>query len=458
MASLMKDVTITQPLQTVSFHTDTLYDLLTGIIVQNNGLWYVDGGYPSLISGVGGYTNAFKSTIVGSLIMRSLVIYPDSEFIALDTENALIRDLKRLQRFASNTDTNIMDRVYPLSGTNYDIGTFFTFIKDLCQKKLKNKKDYIFETPFIDVNTGKCGIAWIPTYVLVDSLTEFESAEERELFEKGGLDDGKTKTSNMVDGLKKTQLMRIMRKYCERYGIVFVATSQIDQTIDMGGPYSGKPKKQMQHMKMGDVFKNTGTAYKKLASTIIQANSAKILKDDTSKECWYPKGNTSPTDVNEVIISTLRCKTHGSGMNIPLVVSQADGLLNPLTHYHYLKQEKYGIEGTTHNKIELYPEVSVTRKTIREKTDNDLKFQRALQISAEVLFMKKYYNSQATKVNLDVNMSDIYKKFKDLKILDDILTTRGYWTYDKTNKQKYCSTLDILTMIEDNTHIKKVLG
>lgn len=457
LKSLMKDIEIIKSLQTVSFHTGTLYDLLTGNVINTNGRWHVDGGFSNLIHGIGGYTNSYKSTLGASLITRSLDIYPDADAVILDTENALIRDLKRLARFAPSATSNILDRIYPLSGANYDLASFFTFLRDLCKTKEKHRKDYTIETNIIDPNTGKLGIAWVPTYVFIDSLTELECTEERELLEKEGLDSGKSKTSNMVDGLKKTQLIRTLRKYCERYGIILICAAQIDQTIDMGGMFSSKPKKQLQHMKVGEEFKNCGTALKKLATTIIQAAPAKFLDDKPTKTSYYPDGVTPWKDVNEVNITTTRCKSQNDGIVIPLVVSQTYGMLRSLTDFHYLRHENLGVaQSAGRYRIDLYPDTTVTRKTIREEAKKSAEYKRALQLSAELAFVKKYYGANVVAMDTDISHKDLYTKLKDLGVYNDILNTRGYWTYDKTDKRTYCNIFDILSMVKDKSYIKQI--
>ena len=102
--------------------------------------------------------------------------------------------------------------------------------------------------------------------------------------------------------------------------------------------------------------------------------------------------------------------------------------------------------------LDIYPEVNLSRTTVRKKIDSDKKLRRAIKITSDLLqmqtFMPQYKNLYCTPKEL---YDDIKKLGYDWNVL---LDTRDWWTikqYSASNNLKpFLSTLDLLLLRYEN--------
>lgn len=451
--SLLSETFPESDTSTVSFNTGTMFDLTTGVFEQGkDGKMYLTGGLGCQLTGVVGRNSNFKSTVAASLIMRAANIYNDVGVLVFDTENSIMRDRNRAlgmaEELAGNIDEN---QVVWLSGANMSLEEFDSKLLDHCKKKEAAAKDLMVETPFLDEN-HKPIMQLIPTFVFIDSLTEAYCGSEEEMMDelhsaKSGLEDSKSNTVFMKDGNRKTLWTRTLRRRCEKYGLVMVVTGHYDQkmAIDM---YHPNPKETL-FGKQDWVVKGVGSKFKFLSS-IYAKTEASELKDSNGDPMYQTPGNTVARDLWEVNMYIDRCKSTAAGTVTSYVCSQTSGLLNAVTYYHYIRSnEYYGCNGSKQKQqLKLMPDVTISRNTIRQLVDSNAQLRRALEITAHFCFAKNKFHPQfAYDLNEDPNhildwlLSD---KQKDLK--DEILNSRGYWTYKQDDKP-YMSIYDILAII-----------
>lgn len=433
----------------VSFNTGTFFDLGTGRYQIGVDDWYINGGLLPHINSFVAPPGNYKSTLANSFTRRAHGMYSDSDLIIDDTENSLDKDKERARRMAEEhgRDTDIVW----MKGIDYDLDTFDAWLKDYCAKKEAAGKAIMRKTPFIDEKNGEQISVMTPTFVFVDSLTEMVSGGEEELIEgekSKGIGDSKANTVYMLDGNKKTLFLRTMRRRCQKYNIVFVLTGHYDKVIQMD-MYSPNPKETL-FSKQDYKVKGCGSKLKFLTS--IYARCAASCLIDSNKEALYADGNTPDKDLHEVDVVLERCKTSNAGEMIPYVCSQTNGLLNAVTNYHYLRLHNYyGLAG---NKMKqqpmLYPDVTISRNTIREMANADYKLKRALELTAQYCYIQNNWNhaqfpfdfTKDPKFILDALMSD---KDRDLK--SEMLESRGYWLFeDQQDTRKYMSLFKILDL------------
>jgi len=450
--SLLDNISLQQSFPLCNYGTGTLYDLVTGKYRGgSNDRWILNGGIVNMIQGIQGKGNMFKSTIAAGLVVNSMAHYPGSEAIVVDTENSLIRDLERVANFAPHANTkDIVSRITPLSGIQYDIGEFHKFMVELCVAKEKHKKDYIIESPFINPLTMKPEKAWVPTYVVLDSITEMRSSSETKFLNDKGIDDEKARVLAMNDGLKKTILLSSLRKMCETHGICVFVTAATGKVNDMS---SRTPQpKYLQHSRSGEKPKRVGANFETLTGTLSQAMSASFMSMDSKGEVpRYPHGKTPGKDVNEVSLVIQRGKTMLSGGSVPFVVSQEHGILNSVTNFNYCKTNGYfGMAEKSHNcKLHLSPKQNITRTNVRELMGASYELRRALEITAELCFIQQTWSPSAGSP-LTIHPEKLFDRLtKSSTKMEDLLNTTGVWTYDKKADRKYMSTLDIVELVED---------
>jgi hypothetical protein len=267
---------------------------------------------------------------------------------------------------------------------------------------------------------------------------------------KEGIEDGKNKTIWLVDGNKKTVLIRHLRKIAEEYGIIVVCTAHTgdNTSLDPRNP----PSKQLQHMKQSDKMKGTGSRFEFLTQTLVQTRNCMLLHD-ANKEPLFPDGPTPDNDLNEVILSVQRNKTNSSGQAVPFVVSQSVGMLNTCTNLHYLRVNEYiGLNGGSARPKHAciwYPDVSFGRKDIRSLAAKNYELDRAIELTSQFLFIKNNWNTKtfipALQDAFMLSPEQVFDKLNSKKAkMNDLLQTTGYWNYEQSSGREYMSILDFL--------------
>ncbi len=441
---------VTVPMHT--FNTGTVFDLMTGKAVRgHDNKWYITGGLSNHINGLYGINNCFKSTCMDGLAGRVTAIYgADTEIY--DTEGSKDMALQDFVRRSGSLGPEIdLNNVVMFSAAEQSLGKIFSHIKEICETKAKNKKDFIIETPFVDIMTGKPQVGWVPTIVYIDSFSEAFSDNEEDLLNKEGIEGGKTQTWAMVDGGKKTVFIRQIRKYCETHGLILICTAHVGGNIDMSNSYLPPPKKS-QHMKQSESLKNVGSKFYSLTKTLVNVHSPTILLDG-NKEPMYCHGNTPQSDINQVLMKMIRCKSNLSGPSFPMVFSQIHGFLSTVTYYHYLKQNGY--RGLVGNKVShncaFKPDISLSRNTLREKAATDYELRRAIELCGQMVFLQNYWIPIPELMdtwNMDPNdFWEALSKKHSAKI-SDILNSRGYWTPNGVGERPYMSIFDVMELLK----------
>ena len=446
--SLLSDVVVTEQVPTISFNTNSLFDLATGTYVPGvDGKWYLSGGLAQHINAFVGPNGAFKSTFACAMIMRAANICYDTDVVINDTENSLDKDKKRALFMGEDLyRADIENRVLWLSGAYYSLDSFYKLLHDLCEKKLANKKEYMVESPFLDEKTGKPLVIWKPTYVFIDSLTELQSEAEDEMFNGPKMKDiSDANTAAMLDANKKTMFIRAIKTMCMRYGLVVVVTGHFDKVISVG-MFDVIPK-DTTFSKQDWKTKGVGSKLKFNASLYVRTSTTPLL--DQNKEPLYGVGSGPVKDVMEIDIVIERSKMASAGNVLPFVATQTSGVLNAVTNYNYLRNNDYdGLNGNKQKQqVGLLPDLTISRNTIRTLTESNYELRRALEIAAQYLYIKNNWMTQ----NLPVDFSKTANQFFDMLMSDknkgmvsDILNSRGYWTYCKNDKP-YMDLFEIMT-------------
>ncbi len=456
LTASMEDVQLAK--KTVNFNTDTLFDLQVGSVERGvDGKLYVSGGYgPSLIGGIAkpGY---YKSTFMGSLGARIAAIYGAQEFI-IDSEDAISRDRDRLVRFAGEHYA-LLDpdkQIICLDGsTEYDVDHTLKFVKEICETKKKHAKELMITTPFHDADcSGKELRMLAPTIVFIDSLTELHSLDEEKIVDEG-LDSSKATTIAMRDALKKTYLLRWLKKLAIEHNIIFILTAHYGKQVNMDGGYGPTPK-TIQFMPADMSIKGVGSKFLFLTSPQVNIDACKVLQDDT-KQCWYKAGDTGAMEINELVIKIQRCKNNAAGTMQPYIVSQSSGYLEDATNFHFTKTlgKMFGMSGNmTTCANALVPDKSMTRNSMRRVIGSDYRIHRAFQLTAQLLYLQRNWNcNNIFPHNVDpAKFVDFIMSSKDPYTKDQILESRGYWLPKEVKSERpYVSIMDILEMIDKNS-------
>ncbi len=456
---MLLDFLKTETVSLPYINTGTLFDLATGRFrpgVKNP--WVLDGGI-STCMGVTGRAQTYKSTMAGSFLARALAIHTDSEAYIYETENA-VYGKERYCDFVD--DPSIADRIVFNTATEFSLSDFYNQFVELVEKKLKAKKDYIIDSPFLDPKTKQPYKMWMPTFVLVDSFSRARANKSISQFEDNNIDDSSLTGAFLADGNFKTRIMTDLPQRASKAGIYVILTAHVGNQPQLD-PYHPNPK-QLQYLKANEKMKSVGSNFEYLTSTLLQTLRTTVMQN-SNKQCEYPNENSTPTEVNEIMTNMIRCKNNASGSQIPYVVSQYQGILNNVTNFNLLRQNgNYGLEVRGNNqgfKLPFGYDKELTKNNLRKATA-DPKVERALELIAQLCFIQTFWSHWKMPEYVTMRPEDLASKLKDSQkcSIDRVLNSTGAWSTAKTDKE-YLSILDVLSILHNenpNTHKVVSLG
>lgn len=427
-------------------NTGTLFDFATGKFRQGlNNKWVLDGGF-SPCNGIAGRAQTFKSNLALSFLVGAMLIHRDAECYAYETENAYHID--RFDDF-SLQDCPISDRIVFKNSTICTLSDFYEEYATLVEEKIKQKKDYIIESPFLDTKTGKALKIWRPTFVVIDSFSRARSDKGDQQYDDNAIDSSGMNTLWLSEGNVKTRIMNDLPSKAAKAGIYVIMTAHVGNKQDLD-PYNRAPK-QLQYMKNMDKMKNVGSNFEFLVTSLLQTLKAEVLQD-TTKNCEYPNKYSTPVDVNRVDTIVVRGKNNASGVQIPFVVSQYQGILNSVTNFLFLKGNKnFGLDVQGNNlsfKTKFYNK-DFTRKTLRDLADSDYALYRALELTTQLCFIQKVWNTYRLPDFIHISPDKFAEKLLTSKTytVDRVLQSTGVWTTSKQERERL-TIFDILMILD----------
>jgi len=445
----------------IGINIGSLFDIPTGtFIIGAKGETILNGGLSSLTS-LTGTGNSFKSTIIHYMMLSAankIKYSTETAMTTYDTEvNISLDRLTNLATRFENFDDGVIMGENPIwSITDKSLATADEWVNELnkyADAKAKDKNSMITYTAFKDPYSNQPLKTLVPTFVEIDSLSEFEASSTVDLMDKD-LDDSKTNTAFMKQGLFKTKFISTLPRLSNSANINILTTAHIGEKIDMssGPAMYNQPTKKLQYLKQGDSIKGVSNKFFFLINNGWYAHTARVLKNQTTRLPEYPKSKTdnSETELNAVRLTALRSKSGASGYTLELVISQNEGVLPSLTEFHYIKTNgRYGIDGSmTNYHLDLLPDLNLSRTTIRRKIDENEKLRRALNITSEMLQIATFH-PQYINNGLLCTPKELYD---DLKAMgydwDILLNSRGFWVPDQYAKdvKPFLSTVDLLKM------------
>lgn len=445
------------PTVRIAINIGCMFDIAGGAYETGKyGESILNGGMTP-ITGVVGIPNSFKSTIADyfqftaysrfKLCMHTYGMKYDTEMNVTEARQAAlagnIEGLEGEDNPIENGRWNITDKV------RYMGNVWFEKYKEYCATKVKSADKLQVNTPFLDRNGNNMTIM-TPTFVGVDSFSEFETDDVADMRNDNELGDSGGNTDFMRQGRSKAVMITQLPALVMRSNTPMVLTAHVGKTINMDA--RAMPVKKMQYLKNGDTIKGVTDKFLFLTHQCWQCLSSIPMINDSTKAPEYPNGTDDDmkgdTDLNLVTLTLLRNKYGASGLIMQIIVSQEQGVLPALSEFHYIKtNDRFGLGGNVQNYfLDLLPEVKLSRTAIRPKINANAQLRRALNITSELLQMQRLWSKYAP---LYCTPKELYD---DLKAIgydwDYILShTRGYWlpdNLDDKHEKKFLSTLDLL--------------
>ena len=433
-------------------NTGTLYDFYTGKFqAATNGLWVLNGGL-SQCTGAMGRGQTYKSGIAGSMFSRALVIHPDAVGYVYESEGT-IPGAERYDDFVPEADA-VSERIAFKNSTICNLTDFYDDFNQLVDEKEKHRKDYIVESPFFNHRTGKPYKIWVPTFVLVDSFSRARSNKGDMQFDANSIDDSAMNTFWLQEGNIKTRIMNDLPGRAARAGIYVIMTAHVGDKKDLD-PYNKSPK-QLQYMKNADKMKNVGSNFEFLTTTLLQTLKASVMQNPKDKTCLYPHKFSTDVEVNQVDTMMVRCKNNASGMMLPFIVSQYQGILDDVTNFQFLRDNKdFGLDIRGNNQG-FVPKICgvdgkvLSRNNLRAMTEEEYSISRALQLLAELCFMQNMWTTWRMPEYVHTTPECLAERLKDSKkcSVERVLQSTGVWSSSKQKRERL-TILDILHFLDN---------
>ena len=444
----------------VMINIGSLLDIPTAnFYVGKKGETIINGGLGHVVA-FAGVGNSYKSTIMHyvTLSAASKVLQSNipTAILTYDTENNSNTD--RYDALASKhpdipeNPTKGMDAIWRVTSKAQIHGNDWALeLNKILTEKRDDKSNRITIDFLKDMNTGKDLELIIPTFTEIDSFTEFEGEASFEVLNKD-LDSSETKTFAMNQGMFKTKYTSVLPTLANTSNNYFLLSAHIGDKIDMNGnPYSPGPTKKLQYLKGDKHIKSVGSKFFFLTTQAWETSSVRQLVNSNTKGPEYPLDSDDglKQEQNVVTLTLLRNKNGQSGAEIPIVVSQSEGVLPTLSEFYYIKQNKFGISGNDRSYyLDIYPDVTLTRTTIRRLINEDPLLRRAINITSEILQLREFHMGYLKEHGIVASMQEVYENIKKLGYdWKELLNTRGYWLYDQyENPVPYLSSIDVLKM------------
>lgn len=436
------------------------FDIQTGRYYKGkHGESILNGGLSS-ITGICGRGNTFKSALMLFMFLRVMDRYAASIGSIYDTEMSLaVARLVELSRrlhnrmcmfdFEEDPSFGITDR------TIYNGTEWFEWLKEALKVRSMMTKANMVETPFLN-SLGECIKILMPFLVGVDSLSLFGAAVVAKM-QDNKVGESERNMEAMRDGASKTQLIVELPTLTSRSGMYIIMTAHMGDEHQLD-PYS-PPQKKLSFLKGKVKLKNVPEKFTFLTNNCWYVMGSAVFQNQSTKAPEFPRNQTDDlkgdTDLMILSITNLRAKSGPTGMTFDVIVSQNDGIEIGLTEFYHIKQHgRYGLGGNDRNYyLELYPECSLSRTTIRGKLDNDAKLTRAMEITNEMCWINNIWKDLPE--GLMCTPKELYEdlKAKGYDWNSILENTRGYWTFDNDNQPlQFLSTMDLLNMRAGTYH------
>lgn len=436
----------------VALNTSTFFDIWGGMFLKGkDGVWYLNGGvFPIMALAGGNNTQKTGKVVKDSAVIlfrfkNSIILYGDSEStLDISRFGNYVDDLYGIKGYFKE---HIEDErfVYMPNSAGIDGTELHNRMKEIYNNivHLRESKDkdeqslyesLFIDTPFYSEKTGKVIRIISPMMMIFDSVSEikFDTLAFKQ-FDEGNIDDGgKKRTRDMEIGNLKRILMEDTCNLGPRVGIRSYWIAQTADKINMDGRPQEKETTFIRQNKKYSAPK----AMMKLPHVGVEILKGTVLKDSASGTVLYPRSKEAGLsndsrlnpDLVEYTTEIFRSKSGGSGIGIPFIGSQSEGILDGLSMYGVLKGHGYyGLEGNnTRHACALLPEQTLMRTTVRSLIEENPKLERALGICYQLWYVNTFWDKHPTEFR--ITPTELYEKVKEQgHDWDEILDTIDFW-------------------------------
>ena len=260
----------------------------------------------------------------------------------------------------------------------------------------------------------------------------------------------------ITDNRGKFQLMKELQNLLPQADVYMSSSVHLADNIQLDP--NAEKKMKLEVLGRDNKLRGVPTNFYAYPWTIFFIYSSKSLLDN-DRLPLYPEEKVDKTlkrdgELTILDVFTARSKVGQTKINFPLIISQSKGVLPALSQFHYIKDycERFGITGngtdtnTQNYHLDLCPDIALSRTTIQRKIDEHPQLRRALQHTAYLYQIARYWK------NFDQSLLCTPKElYEDIKKLgydwNELLECRDWWLPDQyTNPVRYLSIIDLLKM------------
>lgn len=452
------------PIVRPAYNIGCLMDIPTGKYLRGGKGQSILLSGASQINSFCGPGNSYKSEMALQMMATVLGRYKSTNGLFYDTENTMT--YSRIERamhkhFHTREYDMVADagsdrpKMMFVQGAEMNGDDWFDAMKSLAKERIKNKKSArptdMLSMPYLDQN-GNNIRTMRPFISTIDSLSMFTVSSVHEAsVEKNKMGDSANNTMFMKDGAAKTQM------FIQLPNMTADADMMINMVAHVGGfiqmdKYATGPA-TLTFSKRDTKLKGVPEKFTFINNNVYEIQSAGKCIDKTSKAPLYPRveaDRESGNDLMQINSVNTRNKSGPTGVSFNWIVSQKEGVLVTLTEFNYLKSHGSPGWGMTGNNLsyalDLLPDVKMSRTTVRGKCHEDVRLQRAMTITCEMLQMQLLWDMEEKYKIAPLDLyNTLIKKGWDW---DMLLNTRGYWVFeeDAPGELPELSTMDMLRM------------
>lgn len=442
-------------------------DIPSGMFMKGAHGQHMLLGGPGHVTGIVAQPNVFKSRLLRFFLMRIMQQFKgltDDPVRALlmDTENLTKEHWLRIEAMQMGLDPEILfGHDFPLffltNAVEQDGTEYYDAWQKMINDKIKRNKRYV--SPFLDRDGSFLKFLW-PTPNGLDSISDFKDVKTLEA-EKLALGDPKAQTMFLRAGLMKTRMLAAAGTLTHRGEAPLFMVAQVGTKFQMDTHAPAEVK--LQYLKSLEI-KGGGTKFIYATDTLLYVRKCMVLHDGSTerfpkwpRDAEYMEKIPGDTDLQYVEVEFLRNKQGPSGRVVPMLISQEQGILNALTQFAMMADQKYwGMEtsgsGGQYYTTPWLPAKKMQRTRVRTQLETDPRLARAMEISSEQFQMYRFWSTLPSKFK--VHPQKLTQVLKDRGYhLEELLDTAGAWPsmLDK-NGTPFLSTMDLLNMYHGEYH------
>ena len=464
------------PFARVAFPIGAGFDIPTGNFITGQAGDLICNGGLSPFTGVAALANTFKSTVmrfklstVYSHILiairdhnlkakKPFLITPNVQEYDTETQTQLEGIRRLIYRNPILAEAGVLEsgQWTVTSRGEYYADKYYEIIKAFRKEKIKDRNNLLVPTAFVNQHNGQSLQIILPTFENVDSLSHFETENAQILRDKNAIGSSATNTQHARQSLDKTAYLLEQPGFIAQAGVYLTMVAHIGYKIGIGdNPMAAPLPKKLDGIPTGLQLKYVPEQFTFLPHNCFYIQPATTMSDPNTKEVLYPRDaddtNFKDPDLRRIVMHQLRGKNGPTGVTVPLLVSQQEGVLPHLSQFHAFKdhpmERHYGMDGNDRNYVlTLCPDVKLSRTTVRGKIDSNLALQRAIEITSDLRQLRDYKFYQYRHL-----LCTPKELFDDIKAQgfdwDEILATRGWHSiFDYDIEQKRLSIVDLLNM------------